>query len=379
MPLFDRYIAVDWSANNAPKVGADSIWACVGFRASGDLVSTNHATRRAAEASLLNELVGAVEGGERILLGLDFPYGYPAGFAAALGLNGTPWRAAWAYLTAGITNDAGNRSNRFDVGSDINLRLGRSAPFWGRPQHLPLPHLPVRKEVTYKDAHRLEGLSEWREVEQVLRARGAQPQPVWKLAYTGSVGSQTLLGIPVVKRLRDHPALRHVSRVWPFEVLVPDLHAGSPAVVHAEIWPSIVPFTHEQGCCNDERQVRAVVRTWRELDRNDRLAEWFAAARSETVRQEEGWVLGVLALGAVQTFRRPPRQPVSPAHATATRLPSTDTGASPAPAGRPPCLCGCGSYPRRASSRFMPGHDQRINPVTGRRFNDHHSRGRDDT
>ena len=26
MPIFDRYIAVDWSANNGPKTGRDSIW-----------------------------------------------------------------------------------------------------------------------------------------------------------------------------------------------------------------------------------------------------------------------------------------------------------------------------------------------------------------
>ena len=32
-------------------------------------------------------------------------------------------------------------------------------------------------------------------------------QPCWKLAYTGSVGSQALTGIPVVRALRDDPRL----------------------------------------------------------------------------------------------------------------------------------------------------------------------------
>lgn len=304
MPLFERYVAIDWSANNTPKLGPDSIWSCLGSRASGDLQATNHPTRRAAEAWLIDELVAAVGADERILVGMDFPYGYPAGFAAALGLDGDPWRATWRYLTHVIVDDSGNRSNRFDVASDINLRLARAAPFWGRPPHQVVLHVPSRKEVNYKDAHHIDRLPEWREVEQLLRQRGAQPQPTWKLAYAGSVGSQTLLGIPVLERLRDHHSLGEVSMVWPFELLVPDLPVGAAAIVHAEIWPSIVPFGEEAGSCRDERQVRAVVRKWRELDRRDRLAEWFAAPDTDAARHEEGWVLGVLAPGAAQTFQR---------------------------------------------------------------------------
>lgn len=36
---------------------------------------------------------------------------------------------------------------------------------------------------------------------------------------------------------------------------------------------------------------------------------------------------------------------------------------------RPPCLCGCGQTPGRLQLRFMPGHDHRVNPATGRRWN----------
>ncbi len=220
MPLFERYVAIDWSANNAPKTGSDSIWSCVGSCAPGDVLATNHATRRSAESWLVDTLVAAVAAGDRVLVGMDFPYGYPAGFAAALGLDGDPWRATWRYLTRLVIDDSRNRSNRFEVASDINLRLGDLAPFWGRPQHQQIPHLPSRKEVNYKDAHHIGGVAEWRHVEQLLRQRGAQPQPAWKLAYTGSVGSQTLLGIPVLERLRDHVALQAVSKVWPFEALL---------------------------------------------------------------------------------------------------------------------------------------------------------------
>jgi hypothetical protein len=221
-----------------------------------------------------------------------------------------------------------------------------------------LPCLPFRKEVTYHSPE-LGGLSEWRQAEQELRRLKTQPQSVWKLAGAGAVGSQSLVGIPVVARLRDHEALRDVSRVWPFEVDLPDLREGYPAVVHAGIWPTIVPVDEEPGAYRDEKQVRAVVRHWRELDHASRLADLFAAAPAYgVVRAEEDWVLGAPAPGT-PLVSRPPRRPPS----------TLDLGKPPANVAlasttRQPCLCGCGNFPRGKHSRFMPGHDQRINSAT---------------
>ena len=200
--LFDSYIAVDWSASNEPTSGKDSIWSCVGGQRAEPLRTTNHRTRRAAEGWLLDYLTVAVRAGQRVLVGLDFPYGYPAGFAAALELQGEPWRAVWTYLEGQIADDGHNVSNRFEVAARINQQLGRHAPFWGRPEHLTLPSLPFRKEVAYH-APELGGLSEWRQTEQELQRLKTRPQSVWKLAGAGAVGSQSLVGIPVVARVRE--------------------------------------------------------------------------------------------------------------------------------------------------------------------------------
>lgn len=88
MALFDSYIAVDWSASNQPTSGQDSIWSCTGGGVGESRQTINHRTRRAAETWLLDWLTAAVTAGRRVLLGFDFPYGYPAGFAAALKLQG---------------------------------------------------------------------------------------------------------------------------------------------------------------------------------------------------------------------------------------------------------------------------------------------------
>lgn len=367
MPLFDRYIAMDWSANSAPKSGQDSIWSCLGECEVVEKQTVNHRTRHAAEAWLLGQLTAAVFAGKRVLVGLDFPYGYPAGFAAALGLDGEPWRATWAYLERQVSDNERNLNNRFEVAAAINQQLGRHAPFWGRPAHRKLPTLPFQKRVAYLAPQEFGGLSEWRQVEEQLRSWRIWPHSVWKLAGAGAVGSQALMGIPVVNRMRHHDLLRGVSRVWPFEIAVPNLPVGSPAVVHAEIWPTIVPFEDEAGSCSDEQQVRAVVRHWRELDQKDYLAALFAEAPDDTrVRREEGWTLGVPSSGTI--LAPAPRRARLSAPTQSTPGP---LAAATASVGRPSCLCGCGDLPRGRRSRFMPGHDQRISPATGRPFNAH--------
>ena len=39
--------------------------------------------------------------------------------------------------------------------------------------------------------------------------------------------------------MSNDPRLEAISRVWPFELEVPELRQGQGAVIHAEIWPSL--------------------------------------------------------------------------------------------------------------------------------------------
>lgn len=301
--LFDTYVMVDWSASNTPTSGKDSIWiAVLCADASGALRSWNPPTRMTAREQLRAVLHESVRRGERVLVGLDFPYGYPAGFAAALGLYGVPWRATWSRLANKIKDDARNRSNRFAVAAELNRQLP-NPHFWGRPASQMHPGLSTKADdVRYADR---DGtglvLNQWRTVERTLKAQGIHPQPVWKLAYTGSVGSQTLTGIPVLADLIEDPELKAVSQVWPFDVLVPRFEAGRPAVVHAEIWPSIINVDQAvadhvargRHVVRDEVQVEQLARYFWGADADGRLAQMLGAA-PESCRDEEGWILGVL-------------------------------------------------------------------------------------
>ena len=76
-----------------------------------------------------------VRRGQSVLVGFDFPYGYPSGFAAALRLKDTPaWLAVWREITSTVTDLDDNRNNRFAAAAGFNLRISeRGYPFWGCP------------------------------------------------------------------------------------------------------------------------------------------------------------------------------------------------------------------------------------------------------
>ncbi len=119
---FDIYVAVDFSANEAPKSGKDSIWWSCASRSDGRLLvppARNPRTRDVALYEIRQELVGAVARHQSILIGFDFPYGYPAGFAAALGLSPPAWRATWDYLQARIEDQQDKRWKHRFVGAAV--------------------------------------------------------------------------------------------------------------------------------------------------------------------------------------------------------------------------------------------------------------------
>jgi precorrin-8X/cobalt-precorrin-8 methylmutase len=272
-PLFDGYVAVDWSASSTPKTGRDSIWYCV----LGEQ-PRNPATRAQATAELRRILRARAAEGRKVLVGFDFPYGYPCGFAefAAPG-GGPPWRRVWDLLSALVVDDDRNRNNRFEVAARLNRGAGA---FWGCPASHECDTLTAKRTMSFP-AH---GLAELRGVER--RTRGVQS--VWKLGGAGSVGSQTLLGIPRVASLRDDPQLAPASAVWPFEsgFVVPEA-----TIVHVEIWPRLAPPAAHP--VRDAAQVAGVVEHWRRLDAAGTLATLFTPpAAPPCARDEEGWIFG---------------------------------------------------------------------------------------
>lgn len=267
---FDTVAIVDWSATNGPspaRPSADAIW--IGTARRTGTEAQYFRTRADAEAHLRALIAAETAARRRLLIGFDFPMGYPAGFAARLTGQADP-RAIWRWLAAQIT-DIGNRNNRFAVAAAINARFGQG-PFWGRPASQPLPALPERKTIDYGAL----GLPERRAVERLV----PRAQPVWKLFTTGSVGSQSLMGLPMIHRLAQGPGVA----VWPFD--------GAPAapVLLAEVYPSLLaPLVSQQEGIKDRAQVLLLARALHSLSSQGLLAPLLSVPPDSA---EEGWILG---------------------------------------------------------------------------------------
>jgi precorrin-8X/cobalt-precorrin-8 methylmutase len=250
-------------------------------------------------------LLEAVASGQRVLVGFDFSYGYAAGLAKHLnGQEQSGWKSVWDFLAANVLDDAQNHSNRFEVAAQLNGLVNgiEAGPFWGHPAKRSFEGLrPKRPVFPFTNPHGLL-LAHLRLCEQ--RMPGVQES--WKLFGNGAVGSQTLVGIPYVNRLRFAPEFSEISRVWPFETGFDQSLARNARnmIVHAEIWPGVIEsrvadrLTREPNAIKDALQVSELCNWARELDRAGTLAPLFAAPADLTApqynqcTQEEGWILG---------------------------------------------------------------------------------------
>jgi hypothetical protein len=264
---FDRVIIVDWSGRSARSPARDSkdaIW--IGFCDAQGETQSYHRTRAEAEAMLKTAL--AARG--RQLVGFDFPMGYPAGLARRL-TGSDDARALHGWIASRITDAVDNANNRFDVAATINQLLGGAGPFWGCPKSQPRPHLPSLKTVDYPAL----GLAEKRLVER----ENPPAKSVWQLLGAGSVGSQALLGIPVVHRL----AAATGAAIWPFD-------APKPLTL-AEVYPSLLAPAVRVAAdpIPDRAQVRLLARALFTLSQRGTLAPLFD---TPPIAAEEGWILG---------------------------------------------------------------------------------------
>lgn len=299
--LFDTIVIIDWSARSTPspvRPSGDAIWWAV---ARGKTVETPvyFRTRHAAMNALKSFLSKELEATRRVLVGFDFPFGYPAGVAKHL-TGRADALSLWDWLDARIQDGPDNANNRFDVASEINALYDGTGPFWGRPATWDFPLIPTRgteRHGQHPPDRRL--------VEQ----RQPSAQPVWKLYTTGSVGSQVLLGIPALNALRKTPGLVDAIQVWPFQT---GLARPTAPIVLAEIYPSLIADRVAQDRYEDEildaAQVRVNALAYAELDAAGVLSAAFRGPTDATpqdrfaIETEEAWILG---LEMKQTLSKP--------------------------------------------------------------------------
>ncbi len=206
---------IDWSAKSTAttqKPSRDAIW--IGDLSSRGQSESYCRTRIAADDLCRAILRDAVARHERVLIGFDFPFGYPRGFAAAVGLHGlAPWEALQRDLADRISDDVKNVNNRFEVVKSYNVATGVGpGPFWGCTAAHADSALTTKSIGLLSFPYGVEGgsLAKFRATETLIPGT---VQETWKLLGTGSVGSQALVGINRVARLRFNPEFGALSRI----------------------------------------------------------------------------------------------------------------------------------------------------------------------
>lgn len=260
---------VDWSggADRGPTPKRDAIWACLVSDTGEETVYLRN--RQVAEAWIGETIAREVDRGQQVLAGFDFPFATPAGFARAVTGVDDPL-ALWDWFAEAV-EDGPKANNRFDVAARLNRMFPRVGPFWGNGLKREIDDLPRKG-----NARTFRWSPEKRAVEQ--KAKGAFE--CWQLSGAGSVGSQMILGMPVLSRLRR----RFGAAVWPWD-------RGPSAVTLIEIWPSLIAgavrAAARPGDIRDAVQVRLMART---------VAAMAPAQRGaflDVTATPEGWIFGV--------------------------------------------------------------------------------------
>ena len=300
---FDAYVMVDWSSSSKPTTGNDSIWIASGCW-DGDRFAAgepeNLATRHAAVDRITSLARGWKAEGRRVLVGLDFAFGYPAGFADALGLDASAgaWRAVHAFVAREVADDATNRHSRDAFADACNRRIAPNGPgpFWACTAAAVTSHLTQQRQGIFRFPY-AERLDEWRVTERRAATRTVT-QSVWKLNCGVSVGGQTIVGIKHLHEMRCSLD----ARCWPFDTGWTTPLAGNGCVWFAEIFPSLVRYPEwsaEYARRRDRTQVLSCVRRAAEDDAGGTLGERFhlptdlPSDKRAAVEREEGWILWV--------------------------------------------------------------------------------------
>jgi len=259
---------VDWSGGNdrGPKPTKDAIWVGVS-RADQDDDPRYFRNRQVFSAWMEDFLEAELAAQRRTMVGFDFPFGYPAGFGRHLTGSDDPLRL-WTWFADRI-EDTPTANNRFDVAGQINATLPGVGPFWGNGLKRDIANLP-RKGL----ARTPNPFAEKRAVEHL--AKGSFT--VWQLAGAGSVGSQVLMGLPVLAKFRRR--FPNKISVWPFEPL-------TTPIAFVEIWPTLYAGPTPEGWIKDAHQVYVTSRHITQSSVTSLHADLRITA------PVEGWILGI--------------------------------------------------------------------------------------
>jgi hypothetical protein len=211
--IMQRVVAVDWSGDRSAAGQRRKIWAAVWTAAADGRVDGGRVTLESGRTrdQVGEWLISLARETPRMVVGFDFCFSFPEWFVRGE-LDCADAPAFWELVASG-------HGERW-------LATGCEDPrFWGKPRKRPaefsgerLHRMMRATDIDCKLAERIP------DADRAARVRGITPKSVFQIGGSGSVGTASLRGMPVLRRLREAG-----FAVWPFDE--PALTRGRPMVV----------------------------------------------------------------------------------------------------------------------------------------------------
>jgi hypothetical protein len=214
--LIQRVVGIDWSGRVDAAGQRRHIWAGVWTRSSEGKVNVKLEAGR-TRAEVAEWLIELARETPRMVVGFDFCFSFPAWFVRdEVGAQSGP--EFWERVVGE------GHGERWLTQSHLDKR------FWGKPHKRPAEfsgeHLHRMMRATDIDCKLLAHIPE---TERQKRIKGITPKSVFQIGGSGSVGTASLRGFPVLLRLREAG-----FRVWPFDA--PALTGKSPRPLVVEMY-----------------------------------------------------------------------------------------------------------------------------------------------
>ncbi len=199
MNRVQRVVGIDWSGRLDAAGQRRHIWAGVWTEDEYGKVSVRLEAGR-TRAEIAEWLIEMARYSPRMVVGFDFCFSYPAWFVRdEHGVGSAP--EFWKRVV-----EEGHAEKWLARGFEDRR-------FWGKPYKRPAEfsgeHLHRMLRATDIDCKIVAHIPE---AERQARVKGITPKSVFQIGGSGSVGTASLRGFPVLLRLRDAG-----FRVWPFD------------------------------------------------------------------------------------------------------------------------------------------------------------------
>lgn len=298
--LFSRYIFARYSGAHSRKHQRGSIHMAAAVEDLGINEDWGVLNRETLLTTILRQLQEATSCGQRVIFGCDHQYSIPLMLAREIGVYVGDWRTALAELVHGKRGLPALTQARDYCGAfnDFLTNDGRPRYFWSATKTDDYSSTDLAtglsgQNVPKADPRQRDILSSFRLTERLWNLPG-RPMSFSRVGDRGTVGAQTIAGLPKLYDLLRTAAGSLPLAVWPFD----GLNLSDPAYQgkHVMVEPYLNAMTLEGVAENEQHAAATCAEAIRRHDIAGTLSDLLSfdplCAGCEQQVRFEGWIAG---------------------------------------------------------------------------------------